>query len=214
MASIVPLRGRYALTVLLWLWLMPSALRAGPPAAWIPARWDGGPLEAARRSKDKALADPEVRDAISQWYSPATLNLLAGSPINCLLLTFSAGADPELEKQQQQLVKEYARRARERGLAALGLVYAGADPSAVASAVVDAQLDGLVLEGEFPGGSRFAEQLEKALRSSKSAALVITVAPAAILRKAPWPILAAQGVTPGVGQVGDVATASATVPRD
>jgi hypothetical protein len=210
MASIVTLRARYALTVLFWLWLMPAGLRAGPPTTWIPARWDGGPLEAARRSKDKALADPEVREVISQWYSPATLNLLTGSPINCLLLTFSAGADPELERQQQQLVKEYARRARERGLAALGLVYAGADPSAVASAAVDAQLDGLVLEGEFPGGTRFAEQLEKALRSSKSAALVITVAPAAILRKAPWPILAAQGVPPGVGQVGDVATASAT----
>jgi len=119
---------------------------------------DGGPLEVARRDKDKnkdkkdkELSDPAVREAISGWYDPATLTLLEGTPLNCLLLTLSAGADPGIEQRQRQLVEAYAGAARGRGFAVLGVVYPGADLAAVASAAVDAQLDGLVLEGEFPG---------------------------------------------------------------
>jgi hypothetical protein len=195
---------------LLCLALAPAAAGAGLPAAWVPVRWDGGPLELARRADDKTLATPEVRDAISRWYDPATLGLIEGTPINCLLLTLSAGADPAVEKQQQQLVTEYARRARERGLAVLGLVYPGADPVAAAAAARDAQLDGLVLEGEFPGGLAFAERLEKALAALKSAAVVIPLAPSPLARKAARQVLAVEGVSPGVGKAEDGATASAT----
>jgi hypothetical protein len=78
--------------------------------------------------------------------------LLEGTPINCLLVTFSIGAGAEAEHHQHQLVKEYARLARERGIAVLGIVYPGADPKAVAAAARDAQLDGLVMDGEFPAG--------------------------------------------------------------
>ena len=209
MTSIMIRRVRYALGVLLWLGPAPASFGAGPDT-WVPARWDGGPLEVAHRAKDKSLANPAVREAISQWYDPATLDVLEGTPVNCLLLTFSAGASSELEKQQQQLVKEYAQKAHERGVVALGLVYPGADASAVAAAADDARLDGLVLEGEFPGGIQFAEALEKKLRSNKSAAVVIPIAPAALLRKAAWPVLAVQGASPGVGKADDSTTASAT----
>ena len=106
-----------------WLLLAPAALFAGQPSSWVPARWDGGPVELVHRAGDKALSDPAVRAAIAGWYDPATLGLLEGTPINCLLLTLSGGADPQIEKRQSQLVKEYARRARERGFATLGLVY-------------------------------------------------------------------------------------------
>jgi hypothetical protein len=155
----------------------------------------------ARRAGDKALANPEIREAIARWYDPATLSLLDGTPINCLLLSLSAGASPEIEKQQRQLVTEYARRARQRGLAVLGLVYSGADPAAAAAAARDAQLDGLVLEGEFPGGLAFAD---------KSAAVVIPVVPSPLARKGARQVLAVEGVSPGVGTAGDGATASAT----
>jgi hypothetical protein len=195
---------------LFWLALAPHAAGAGIPAAWIPARWDGGPLELARRAGDKALDNPEVREAISRWYDPATLSLLDGTPINCLLLTLSAGADPEVEKRQRQLVTEYTRRARERGLAVLGLVYPGADPAAAAAAARDAQLDGVVLEGEFPGGLAFAERIEKALAALQSAALVIPVVPSPVARKATGKVLAVEGVSPGVGKTSSGVTASAT----
>ena len=195
---------------LLWLALAPAAACAGLPSAWIPARWDGGPLELARRAQDKALANPEVRKAISGWYDPATLSLLDGTRINCLLLTLSAGAGPEIEKRQSQIVTEYARRARARGLAVLGLVYPGADPAGAAAAARDAHLDGLMLEGEFPEGPGFADRLEKALAAVNSSAIMIAAAPSPIVRKSMRQILAVEGASPGVGSSGDGATASAT----
>jgi hypothetical protein len=196
--------------MLLGLCLASAGLAAGKPDTWVPARWDGGPLEVAHRAKDKSLADAAVRDAVAGWYEPATLGLLEGTPVNCLLLTFSAGAAPELEKQQQQLVKEYARKAHERGIVALGLVYPGADASAVAAAATDAGLDGLVLEGEFPGGAQFAEELDRKLRSANNAAVVIPIGTAGVQRKAAWPVLAVEGVSPGVGKADSGAVASAS----
>lgn len=175
-------------------------------------RWDGGPLEIAHRAKDKALSDAETRDVIARWYEPATLALLEGSPANCLLLTFSGGSDASVEKKQQELVKAYAQQARKRGLAALGLVYPGAAAAgALARAAADAGLDGLVLEGKFPAELDFAAEVQKALRSLGSAAVVIPVAPsAAPLRKSNWPVAAVEGVTPGVNKASETTTASAT----
>jgi hypothetical protein len=199
---------RCALSILVALWLAPAGSSTGRPETWVPVRWDGGPLEVARRAKDKELSDPAIREAISKWYDPATLTLLEGTPINCLLLTLSAGADPAIEQRQRQLVEVYAGTARGRGLAVLGVVYPGADPDAVASAALDAQLDGLVLEGEFPGA--FAERLDATLRS-KSAAIVIPLLPSAVARKSTAPVLALEGVPPAVGKPSSgVLMASAT----
>jgi len=194
----------------LWVALAPAALAAGSPASWVPARWDGGPVEVARRAGDKALADTAIRDAIDRWYDPATLGLLDGAPVNCLLLTLAGGVDPQIEKRQLQLVKEYARRAHERGIAVLGLVYPGADPDSVVSAVRDAQLEGVVLDGEFRGGLEFARGLERRLRAANSRAVVIPVAPARLLRETEWPVAAVEGEPPEIGKADGPAIASAT----
>ena len=168
---------------------------AADPGRWIPARWDGGPLELTRRAKDKTLP-ADARQAIAGWYAPATLGLLDGTPINCLLVTFSIGAGPEAERQQHQLVKEYARVARERGIAVLGIVYPGADPETISAAAHEAQLDGLVLDGEFPAA--FAGKLG-------NAALVIPITrEAASLRTSKAPLLAVEGVRPVARDLSDM----------
>jgi hypothetical protein len=170
-------------------------VRAADPGRWIPARWDGGPLELTRRAKGKSLP-ADAREAIAGWYEPTTLGLIEGTPINCLMVTFSIGAGPEAENRQHQLVKEYARLARELGIAVLGIVYPGADPEAVAAAAREAQLDGLVLDGEFPAG--FARKLA-------TAALVIPIAPdATYLRASKAPLLAVEGVRPGARNLTDM----------
>jgi hypothetical protein len=194
---------------LLCLLLAEAGLKAGPPETWVPARWDGGPLEVARRAGDKGLT-AAARDALASWYEPATLALLDGSPVNCLLLTLAGGATPEIEERQRVLVTAYAGAARARGLAVLGVVYPGADAAAVATVAGEARLDGLVLEGEFPGGLEFAARLAGGLRAAKNSALVIPLSPAAALRKGAWPVVAVEGVAPAVGKAGDGATASAT----
>lgn len=167
-------------------------------------------MEVARRAGDKALSDAAVRDALEQWYDPATLGLLDGAPVNCLLLTLSGGLDPQIEKRQLQLVKEYARRAHERGIAALGLVYPGADPDVVVAAVRGAQLEGAVLDGEFQGGLEFARGLERRLRAANSAAVVIPIASAQLLRETAWPVMAVEGEPPEVGKADGSVIASAT----
>src|SRR5262249_21427507 len=131
---------------------------AASPEAWVPTYWEGGPLEVARRAGDKALSAAAIREAIAGWYDPATLGLLEGTPVNCLLVTFSAGLAPEVERQQQQLVKDYARAAHEKGISVLGLLYKGADASKVAPGAADAGLDGLVIDSGFPEAAAFAKQ--------------------------------------------------------
>ncbi len=167
-------------------------------------------MELAHRAGDRTVSDPAVRDAIARWYDPSTLDLLDGTPVNCLLLTLSGGADPRTEERQSQLVREYARRAHERGIAVLGLVYPGADLELVASAVGQAQLDGIVLEGEFGPDLAFARELERRLRANQSTVPVIPIAPARLLRETVWPVIAAVGAPPGAGEAGDTAVASAT----
>ncbi len=172
----------------LWVFCAISLAWADPnPANWVPARWDGGPLEVARRGK----LDSRVQDAIARWYEPSTLDLLDGTPINCLLVTFSTGTASEAV--QHQLVKEYARVARARSVAVLGIVYPGATVSAVAAAAVDAQLDGLVLDGEFPAA--FVTSLAHAYSG-----LVIPIA----RNPANGPVLAVPGVRPSARDLADM----------
>ncbi len=192
--------------LLLYLGPLSAGLFAQVSTGWIPARWDGGPLEVARRASDKALAaNQALRQVIAQWYDPATLTLLDGTPINCLLVTFSAAVEPGIEKQQHLLVKEYALAARKRGKALLGIVYSGADPAALASASDEAQLAGVVLDSGFPGGEGFARQLEAAFRSRNSSSAVICIArdPAAV-RTAKVPLLAVEGVRPNARDLADM----------
>jgi hypothetical protein len=193
------------LAVLFCLGSVATGLCVGSPDGWIPARWDGGPLELARRAKDKAVVEnASIREAIARWYDPATLGLLEGTPINCLLVTLSAGAGPTVETEQHRLVKDYARMARERGIAVVGIVYPGTDPQAVAATADEARLEGLVMNGEFPAGGGFAGKLGAALRFNNSAAVVIPIArDAASVRTAKAPLLAVEGVRPNASDLAD-----------
>lgn len=163
-------------------------------------------MELARRDKTKTPpTDATVREALAGWYDVATLDLLKDSPVNCLLVTWSAGADSELERRQQRLVKAYAGEAHKRGVAVLGVVYAGSDPSKFVPAAADAQLDGLVLDGEFSGEAALVGQLEKALASANSTAFVIPIVQAAAsARKAKGRVSAVRGVSPGSRNLADM----------
>jgi hypothetical protein len=82
-------------------------------------------------------------------------------------------------------------------MAVLGIVHPGADPASAAAAAVDAQLEGVVLEGEFPDGAGFAGKVEAGLRANESTALVIPIAKdVASVRNSKAPVLAVEGVRP------------------
>jgi hypothetical protein len=86
---------------------------AAGPADWAPARWP--------------------------WDDAKSLELLEGSPVNCLLVT--------------SYTPEFARAARDRGLAALATLSPGSDTVAAARQAISAGLAGVVLEGEFAEGT-------------------------------------------------------------
>jgi hypothetical protein len=161
--------------------------------AWIPARWTGGPLELERPGNVTAvLKDAALREAIAGWYDPATLDLLRESPVNCLLVTWSAGAPDAIELRQHQILQPYAAAARRRGIAMLGLIYPGADPAKFVPEAAAAHLDGLALEGEFPSG--FLERVQRAMAAASPSAVVFAIAknPAPLRASAP-PVLAVEG---------------------
>ena len=193
-------QGLSRLVVLFLLSCTLAASSTPRPETWVPMRWTGGPLEVAWRTHAKTLpADGAVRDALTRWYEPATLSLLENSPVNCLLVTWSAPADGAVEAEQQQLVKVYAEAAHKRGLVVLGLVYAAGDASKIASDANRAELDGLVLEGEFT--PEFSADLRKAAGSL----LVVEIAKDAESgRWKPAPIVAVAGAAPSARMLSEM----------
>src|ERR1035438_7892215 len=92
---------------------MPLLASVAPPSGWVPARWNG-------------------TDAKS-------LDLLSGTPVNCLLLS--------------SYPPEFVPRAAARGIVTLAALKPGADPADPARKAIRAGLQGIVLEGDFPSGT-------------------------------------------------------------
>jgi hypothetical protein len=127
-----------------------------PPADWVPARWN--------------------------WTDVKSLDLVAGTPVNCLLLR---SVDPA-----------FAAAARDRGLIALAVISPGGDPADAARKAARARYQGVVLEGDFPKGT--AARVKDALADSK-AVLVQLTSRSQMDLAGPDPIIGTyQGVWPGI----------------
>ncbi len=127
------------------------------PVDWVPARW--------------------------QWSDPKSLDLLNGSPVNCLLLkTYSA----DLEAA-----------AAERGLVTLAVVTPDGDAVAEVRKALAAKLTGIVLEGDFPAA------VAASVRAAAGAAPVIEITSRSRMKLgAGVPILGTyQGVWPGIASL-------------
>jgi len=57
---------------------------------WVPMKWPCGPLDLAKRDKAKSVS-PGLKDVLDAWAQPAALDLLKGTPINCLVVEWAAG---------------------------------------------------------------------------------------------------------------------------
>jgi len=127
-----------------------------PPSSWVPARWN--------------------------WSDPKTLDLLSGTPINCLLL--------------ESYSSEMAHRASERGIVTLAVLKPGADPAVPARAAIRAGIQGIVLEGDFPNGT--AARVRDALADSHAVVVELT-SRAHMPLGGPDPVIGTyQGVWPGI----------------
>jgi hypothetical protein len=129
---------------------------SAPPAGWVPARW--------------------------AWTDSKSLDLLNGTPINCLLLSaVDAG---------------FAQKAAERGMVVLAVITPGGDTADGARRAMRSGYQGIVLEGDFPKGT--AGRVKDALADSK-AAVIELAARSSIDLAGPAPIVGTyQGVWPGI----------------
>ncbi len=113
-------------------------------AKWVPMKWPCGPLEIARLNKSKS-DDAELKKTLEAWADPSTLQLLKGTPINCVVVDWAAGA---AEDQAQQLaLKPLIHAGRQLGLSFVGKVSAKDHLAAIVAGAHAAGLDAVTLEG-------------------------------------------------------------------
>ena len=153
----------------------------------IPVSWKSGPLEIAKRAKGGQLL-PEVQQTIERWHDPAALDILSGSPINCLVVNWAAGF-PE-DAAQQKSIAPLLEAARRRNLAVVGWTEGITDPNAAIASAKAAGLSAVALQdfkarADFPVVS-WGERATAALN---------TAAPVLAVTGNVWP-----GVTPSLSR--------------
>jgi hypothetical protein len=114
-------------------------------------RWPSGPLEIAKRQKTEGFT-PQARQTLEYWHSPPALDILQGSPVNCLVVSWAAGLAEDAE--QQRTIRPLVDAARQRNLAVLGWVDGQSDGSAAIAAAQAAGLTAVAVQG-FRGKSEF-----------------------------------------------------------
>jgi hypothetical protein len=122
----------------------------------------------------------------ARWTSndPKSLELIAETPVNCVLL------------ERRLWSQDFAQQAARRGIATLGVVHPGGDTIDAARVAKSLQFSGVVLEGIFEEGS--ADRVRKVLSDSNIPLIELTTR-SRMRFTSTAPILGTfQGVWPGV----------------
>jgi hypothetical protein len=98
---------------------------------WAPLRWPCGPLEVEREKRRESFTAREA-EALRAWTEPGALDLVAGTPVNCLVVTWAEGSAADAD--QQRALAPLVATARQRGLSVVGWVAENADVRRAAGA--------------------------------------------------------------------------------
>ncbi len=98
-------------------------------------KWPCGPLDLSQQGN---APTSELKDTLAAWAQPAALELLKGTPINCLVVEWAAGNSDD--SAQQQTLKPLIEAGRRTGISFAGKVAAG---PAMAAAVQSARAAGI-----------------------------------------------------------------------
>src|SRR5262245_58588849 len=118
--------------------LLAVMLALAAPVDWVPARWN--------------------------WTDPGTLDLLKGTPVNCVRIQW--------DTRCAQKIAAFASRAAEQRVATLAILEAKDDPIEASRQAMRSRLNGIVLEGDFPDGT--AAKVRDALADSKGVVIELT----------------------------------------
>ena len=113
-------------------------------------KWPSGPLEIGRRARAQTLT-VEVKQLLLDWHTPRALEILRGSPVNCLIVNCASGA-PEDEEQQRTLAA-LIQAGRSLGISFVGAFSGKAAQPAMLEAGRQAGLAAALVEGAPPDPS-------------------------------------------------------------
>jgi len=113
-------------------------------------KWPSGPLEIGRRARAQTLT-AEVKQLLLDWHAPRALEILRGSPVNCLIVNWASGA-PEDEEQQRTLAA-LIQAGRSLGISFVGAFSGKAVQPATLEAGRKAGLAAALVEGAPPDPS-------------------------------------------------------------
>jgi hypothetical protein len=116
---------------------------------WVPMKWPCGPLEIARRNKSQSI-NADLKETLEAWEQPATLELLQGTPINCLIVDWAYGEPEDLA--QMQALGPLLEAGHRLGISFVGKVGAKAGSGAAIAAARATGFSAVMLE-EAPGQS-------------------------------------------------------------
>ena len=108
-----------------------------------PMRWPCGPLEVALRRRQTPTLPDEVKENLLKWIVPESLDLLRGTPIDCLIVPWAAGVAEDEEEQRH--LQPLLARAQGLGLGVVGRVHPSADMKNAATRGHAAGLSALAL---------------------------------------------------------------------
>ena len=116
----------------------------------VPMRWPAGPLDIARREKEKGFS-AETAEVLRHWLDPASLAVVQGTPVNCLVISWASGLPADAD--QQQALKPLIEKGRQAGLGFVGLIEGEANRSAAVAAAQSAGLSAVAMDGDPPGSA-------------------------------------------------------------
>ncbi len=114
---------------------------------WVPMRWPCGPLE-IERGKHRESSGAREAEALRAWTEPGALELVAGTPVSCLVATWAEGSAGD--EDQQRALAPLVGAARKRGLSVVGWVSGTADLRRAAGAAHAAGLAAVATESRDP----------------------------------------------------------------
>ncbi len=116
----------------------------------VPMRWAAGPLDIAKRETGKDFV-PETAEVLRRWQDPSLLDLLKGTPISCLVVSWASGLPADAA--QPEALKPLIEKGRQSGLDLVGVVEGGADKAAAIASARAAGLQAVAMDAVPAGDS-------------------------------------------------------------
>ena len=110
-------------------------------------RWLAGPLDISQREKKEGFTAKST-EVLQRWLDPSVLEILRGTPVNCLVVSWAAGLPADAE--QQKALVPLLDRGKNAGLSFVGLVEGQANQAAAVASARAAGLAAMIMEGEVP----------------------------------------------------------------